>query len=260
MSRLFALLLLSVSLFADTVQIDCGSATADQFFSGGATFDSVIPGATGDITVRYGNAFRYHIPQPTGVYLVTLNFRETGTVTTINQRFFSVKVNSQLVLDRFDLFAVAGLEPRERNYVTASNDGFIDIEFYTAPGAAKGAIVSSIAVQQLFTTQAPPPPPPASSTFPVVAEWAKCQSGVVLAGPISPGVPPGSMWPGLKKVSEIPLNPSGLPAPGFYSEYSCDGSLNYYRFKLADGSISGPYVAVRMPDDYAPDPAIWVKQ
>lgn len=228
--KLFLLLFLSIPLFSQLL-IDSGSAT-DQYFIGGANdFTISYPGASGDLSIRYG-AFRYHIPQAPGVYLVTLNFRETGTVSAKGQRVFSVKLNGQLVLDRFDLFAERGLALTERNYVTASNDGFIDIDFsYTA----KSAIISSIQVQ-LFQS--------AGSSLPTVTAWSSCHGSGVLAGPEGPGTPPGALWPGLAAVP-----------PG----WNCDG-LKAYTFKLADGSSDGIYVAVKMPADFSLDPVIWVKQ
>lgn len=154
------LFLLCIPLFAETLTIDSGSPT-DQYFTGGLSdFTISYPGVTGDLSVRYG-AFQYHIPRPPGVYLVTLNFRETGTVSAKNQRVFSVKLGGQLVLDRLDLFSAAGLAKIERNFVAASNDGFIDIDFsYTT----KSAVVSSITMQTLFET----------AGLPVLTDWLSC--------------------------------------------------------------------------------------
>lgn len=217
--KILFLFLLCVSLFAETLTIDSGSP-ADQFFTGGLSdFTISYPGATGDLSVRYG-AFSYHIPRPPGVYLVTLNFRETGTVSAKNQRVFSVKVGGQLVLDRLDLFFVAGLAKIERNFVAASNDGFIDIDFSYV---TKSAIISSITVQTLFAG--------GSIGAPVVTDWWTCQSG------IRPFVAGASTPPG----------------------WSCDG-LQSYTFTLQDGTVDGPYVAVKMQPGFVLDPVIWVKQ
>ncbi len=84
-----------------------------------------------------------------------------------------------------------------------------------------------------------------------VAEWRSCRSGLVLAGPIGPGVPPGAMWPGVTKGADF--QPDGIP--GTYA-YSCDG-LQAYSFRLPDGTVTPPYVAVAMPTDFALDPAFW---
>ncbi len=249
--KLLALLLLSSSLFAATLTIDCGSAT-DQYFTGGTAY--TIAGAAGDATLRYGS-FAYNIPA-TGPQVVRLVFRETGTVSAANQRIFSVKFNEETVIGSFDLFAGYGLNATERVFVRMPSDGIINISFSYSK---KSALISEIDVTPLWDLLPPAPvvtPPPVATNFPAIAEWAKCQSGVVLAGPIGAGVPPGSMWPGLRKVGDVN---SGIFNPDSYLHYSCDG-LEYYKFKLADGTITGPFVAVRMPDEFGPDPVLWVKQ
>lgn len=138
------LFLLSFPLLAATVSIDAG-APSDQFFTGGAAFTITYPGVTGDTTVRYG-AFQYHIPTGPGAQLVTLNFRETGTVTAKFQRVFSVKLNGLLVIDRLDLFAAAGLELKTLGFVTVASAGFVDIDFSYS---VKSALISSIEVKPL---------------------------------------------------------------------------------------------------------------
>ncbi len=224
------LFLLTFPLLAATLTIDAGSDT-DQYFTGGAAFTT--SSCPGDATVRYG-AFGYHIPLAPGVYLVTLNLCETGTVAAKGQRIFSVKLNGQLVVDRLDLFAAGGVAPIERNLVAASNNGFLDLDFSYS---TKSAIVSSIVVQPLFQAST-------VSSVPVVTEWQSCHGSGVLAGPVGPGVLLGATWPGLT------ANPPG---------WNCDG-LQFYKFRLADGTEDGPYVAVKMPSDFVPSPDIWSKQ
>ncbi len=248
------LTLLAAPLLAATLTIDSGSPS-DQFFVGGKDdFTISYPGVSGDLSVRYG-AFSYHIPRDPGVYLVTLNFRETGTVSAKAQRIFSVKLNGQLVLDRFDLFASApGLMPIERGYVTTSNNGFIDIDFSYS---LKSALVSSITIQQLFFAA----DAPQTRTLPEVTAWSSCKSGLVLAGPAGPGVPsPTAAWPGLRLTAQDEFgSPVIKNTAGEMIGWSCDG-LQAYTFKLPNGSTDGPYVAVRMPDDFVMDSAIWKKQ
>lgn len=177
------LFLLACPLLAATLSIDAGSAT-DQFFIGGAAFTtSTCPE---DNSVRFG-AFSYHIPMPAGAYMVTLKLCETGTVSAKGQRIFSVK---QAGLDRFDLFAAAGLAPKEVSYITASN-GFIDIDFtYTT----KSAIVSSIDIDVIAVRGGTP-----GTGFPLGAGMTRqipepaeigtaCQDGdyALGASPVSP--------------------------------------------------------------------------
>jgi len=145
------LLLLSLPLFSASLVIDCGSCPTaspcptDQYFTGGLTGNVVTPGATGDISVRYGT-FTYRIPAPPGPSIVTLVFRESGTSTGPNQRKFTVKFNEQPpVLSDYDLYAVAGLSVIRREFQVFSIDGFIHI-FFTY--SKKAAIVSSIEVAQ----------------------------------------------------------------------------------------------------------------
>lgn len=120
--------------------INCGSPE-DRFFSGG--FPYAAPGGP----LRYG-AFSYHIPMPSGVYLLTLTFRETGTIAAANQRRFSVAVNRLPVLTNYDLFAEAGLSPKHYNYVVTSNDGFIDLALTYS---LRSAVLANIEIQTLFS-------------------------------------------------------------------------------------------------------------
>jgi hypothetical protein len=253
------LLFLALPLYAATLLIDSGAPTEQDCstvpagsapcFSGGFAY-TVQP--ADDTTLRYawapvGNpipSFSYSIPAADDVaYIVTLRFLEPSPSPPA--RVFSVTVNDQLIYPRLTMPGY--LIPFARSFVAVASNGFLVIRFDTI---TRGAIVSRIEVTPLLQPQA------VLTSFPAVSEWAVCKSGVVLAGPIGPGVPPGAMWPGLRKItSDIPAQ---IPTGG-YSVLSCDG-LEYYRFKLADGTTTPPYVAVRMTDDYLPDPALWVKQ
>lgn len=144
---LWALLLTGGARFCSgqIISIDCGSAT-DANFTGGSAF--TIAGASGDATLRFG-VFKYAIPVPSGQYDVKLFFRETGTVSAIGQRRFSMSINGQPVLVNYDLFAEAGLNSIEKTF-PASSSGFIGIDFTYA---LRSAIVSRIEV-----TPKPQPP------------------------------------------------------------------------------------------------------
>jgi hypothetical protein len=163
------LFLLTLPLAAATVAIDSGAA-ADQYFTGGAAFTtSTCPG---DSTVRYG-AFSYHIPVEPGAYLVTLNLCETGTVSAKGQRVFSVKLNGQTVLDRLDLFAVAGLAPKSFPF-TAGSSGFIDIDFSYS---VKSAMVSSIQIDVIGSVALPAGVGMSRKVAEPSAPGAACQDG-----------------------------------------------------------------------------------
>lgn len=139
----FLTFLFSIPLFGASLFVDLGPP--DPYCTGGARYDIATPGATGDLTLLYGT-FSCKIPQSPGAYLVTLNLRETGTVTAKGQRIFSVKINDQLVLDRFDLFAAAGLTPIAKSYVAGSSGIIITIDFSYS---LKSAVASSIEIAPL---------------------------------------------------------------------------------------------------------------
>lgn len=142
-SALLTCIVGGASLFGQT--IDLGSAPVDQFCTGGERYTIQTPGATGDLTLRYGQ-FGCSIPASPGLYTVSLFMRETGTG---GQRSFSVRINGQPALANFDLFAAAGLSELQRDFQTASN-GTINIDFtYTL----KSAVASRIVV-----TPVPPQP------------------------------------------------------------------------------------------------------
>lgn len=158
---LWALLLTGGARFllGQTISIDCGSSS-DQFFSCSPPacdkFTISTPGATGDLTLRYG-AVKYNIPAAPGAYDVILYLRETGTVTGPGQRSFNVSINGQPVLLSYDLFANAGLAPIQKSF-QATSSGFIAIDFSynVIPGqVVRGAVVSRIDVR-------PKPQPPAN--------------------------------------------------------------------------------------------------
>lgn len=147
-------------LLGQALSIDCGSPS-DQFFSCSPPscdkFTISTPGATGDLTLRYG-APKYAIPAAPGAYDVTLYMRETGTVTGPGQRSFNVSINGQPVLVNFDLFADVGLAPVQKTF-QATSAGFIGIDFSynVIPGqVVRGAVVSRIDVT----------PKPQSLTYP----------------------------------------------------------------------------------------------
>lgn len=142
------LLFLPTLLLGQALSIDCGSPS-DQFFSPapGLTYTIQTPGATGDLTLRYG-AFSYSIPAPAGNYTVSLFMRETGTGGI---RRFSVAINGVPALENFDLSSTAGLNELQRDFPVTST-GTINLAFsYTL----KSAVVSRIVVTPKPVVPAP---------------------------------------------------------------------------------------------------------
>lgn len=144
MKILLVVTTLCINLSAQIVDLDLGSAPLDPFCVGGKAASVVTPDATGDITLRYG-IFNCNVPAAKGLYVVELFFRETGTVTTIGKRLFSVKINDQPALDKFDLFAAHGLEPTTREFVVSST-GIINVAF---TWTSQSAVCSRIRIRPL---------------------------------------------------------------------------------------------------------------
>lgn len=238
--------LLAVPLFAASLVIDSGSAS-DQYFYGGLTYTNP---AASDTTVRFSQTvagkpqqFGYKIPAANDVpYVVKFNFMEPSPGVV---RMFVVGINDLPVTAPISMQGY--LIPFSRSVIAFAADGFINIRFDTL---VRSAVISSIEIAPLFQTL--------NSSLPVVTAWSSCKSGQVLAGPLGPGIPsPSAVWPGLKP---YPNSWDSLKdTSGNEVGWSCDG-LQAYTFRMPDGSSTGPYVAVKMPDDFVPDPALWVKQ
>lgn len=217
--------LLSLPLLGASLVINSGSAT-DQYFVGGTAFPS---GAVDDTTLRFGT-FQYKIPVADGVpYIIKFIFFEPSQVPPA--RAFSITINDQLVYPRIAMGP--GSAPFSRSVVVMGSEGMLNISFQTI---IRSAVVSSIEITPIFQIL--------GASLPTVTEWQSCHGSGVLAGPVGDGVLVGAIWPGLI------ANPPG---------WNCDG-LQFYRFRLKDGTEDGPYVAVKMPADFVPSPTIWTKQ
>jgi dienelactone hydrolase len=115
----------AVPTSAPALSIACGSSSAvgsfqaDQYYSGGSTYNNTNTVDVSQITVntppaalfnneRYG-AMSYTIPglSAGGMYTVTLYFAETY-LTSSGSRLFNVSINSTAVLTSFDIYASAG--------------------------------------------------------------------------------------------------------------------------------------------------------
>ena len=133
------------------------SFTADQYFTGGATFADGTGGNglqsafTGTVyqTERYGN-FSYAIPvaSTTQAYTVELRFGELWW-SNPGQRVFDVTLEGQTVLDNLDILAQTGNINTPYSYVsgpiTAGANGTLDLQFVNGIDNAK---LSGIVVRQ----------------------------------------------------------------------------------------------------------------
>ncbi len=133
-----------------TTIIDSGSPS-DASFTGGTTYQippALLPPGT-DSTLRFSDKpFSYLIPcQSEWPYVVTFRFIEP-TVKVVGQRVFSVKVGSQVVVDKLDLVAEAGyLKPISRSVVVLASDGALQIRFETQ---VRSSVISSIEIRPLL--------------------------------------------------------------------------------------------------------------
>jgi M6 family metalloprotease-like protein len=155
-----------------TIAIACGGSSAvgsfqaDQYYSGGSTYNNTNTIDVSQITTdtppaalfnneRYG-AMSYTIPGFTaeGTYAVTLYFAETY-LTSSGGRVFNVSINGAAALSNFDIYASAGAQNKaiaKSLTATANSSGQIVIQFTSVtenpkingisinPGSNNGAI------------------------------------------------------------------------------------------------------------------------
>jgi poly(3-hydroxybutyrate) depolymerase len=147
-----------------SISIACGSSSAvgsfqaDQYYSGGSTYnnsntvdvsqiiDNPPPAALFN-NERYGE-ITYTIPGFTagGTYAVTLYFAETY-LTSSGSRVFNVSINGTTVLSNFDIYAAAGGQDRataQSFTTTADSSGQIVIQFTSVTENPK---INGISVQ-----------------------------------------------------------------------------------------------------------------
>jgi predicted esterase len=147
-----------------SISIACGSSSAvgsfqaDQYYSGGSTYNnsntvdvsqigSNPPPAALFNNERYGD-MSYTIPgfAAGGTYAVTLYFAETY-LTSSGSRLFNVSINGTAVLTSFDIYAASGGQNRgiaEYFTVTADSNGQIVIQFTSVTENPK---INGISVQ-----------------------------------------------------------------------------------------------------------------
>lgn len=172
-------------------QINCGGPTvgafqADQFFSGGGTYESTLPVSTAGVpgvapapvyqSERYAPV-SYTLPGLTAgsAYTVRLHFAEIF-FSSANSRLFNVLINGSQVLTNFDIFAVAGGANKAvaRSFVTTANaSGQVVIGFVGVKDSPK---ISGIELLQGGSTTVSAPPtvatPAAVSQNPVTGTTA----------------------------------------------------------------------------------------
>ena len=131
---------------AQMLSIACGSPvpvgvySADEYYAGGIArpLDTTI-GTWIYQTTRYSNgtrAFSYHIPVPSGIYNVVLQFTDP-TSTAAGQRIFTVTVNGNESAP-IDIFAAVGTRTPYSPplFIADAGAGFIDITFQSTKGNA----------------------------------------------------------------------------------------------------------------------------
>lgn len=153
-------------------RIGCGRSSAwtdrlgqvwgrDEYFQGGSAIEiparSYVPGAFDARlfeSARSGD-FSYRIPLPSRTYELHLYFVEPtfGPDTDAGgegNRLFSVTVNGQRLLDRFDILADAGgswtADVRVFKDISPGSDGYVHIDFQglKAPGSNGAPIINAI--------------------------------------------------------------------------------------------------------------------
>jgi len=151
------------------IRINCGGPayldhtgqpwSVDMDFVGGLTF-STTESVTGTSdptlyqTERYAPTLRYNIPVVNGTYTVTLYFAEIF-FNAPGQRVFSVSLEGQIVVQNFDIWAVAGqFAAVQRSFVVTVTDGVLNIVGTASVNNAKFS-----AIQVVPGSSAPTPTP-----------------------------------------------------------------------------------------------------
>jgi beta-galactosidase len=133
---------------------------SDNYFDGGTAgginatdsssdFHTVTADDPGIYDSFREGAFSYHVPVPSGRYQVTLKFQEP-VVDAVGEREFDVLINGKIVLERFDIFSLAGgaLKGVDRTIETTSGDHGLVIEFRPVKGSALISALSITALEQ----------------------------------------------------------------------------------------------------------------
>ena len=133
---------LAINAGGPAVATSAGNYLADQYFSGGLTYQTsaAIAGTTDDVlyqTERFGN-FSYAVPVANGAYSVTLQFAEIF-FNAAGQRVFDVTAEGALVLDNLDIWSAAGGQYVAKDFVipVSVTDGVLNLQFTPSVDNAK---------------------------------------------------------------------------------------------------------------------------
>ena len=137
----------AVAVNAGGAAFSAGNGTtylADQYFSGGSTFNTTaaIANTTDDALYqneRYGSSFGYAIPVANGSYSVTLQFAE-NYFDAPGKRVFDVTAEGALKIDNLDIWSAAGNQKNAAHDVTVPvsvQDGILNLQFASSINNAK---------------------------------------------------------------------------------------------------------------------------
>ena len=136
---------------------------ADQQFVGGKTYvnaaATIAPLYQSERSAAAPFQFSYAVPVPNGEYTIRLHFAEIyfgatgGGPAGSGQRVFDVSLENSLVLDNFDVFAVAGAQtPVVREYRVTIADNTVNL-FLDASAAAGGVNQPKLSALEIISQE-----------------------------------------------------------------------------------------------------------
>ncbi|QJE97074.1 malectin domain-containing carbohydrate-binding protein [Luteolibacter luteus] len=168
-----------VDSLSQTWQADTGFNTGITEASTGAIAGTVEDGIyqTRRFDRSYGAELKYSLPLPDGEYELRLHFAEvwSGANGVPGARVFDVKVEDQLVLDNFDIFATAGFATALVVPIPVTvTGGNLTIEFF------HGVNNPTLAGIEVYALEGPPPDTILPSTPGSFAVTGKTQNSISL--------------------------------------------------------------------------------